>query len=104
MSDAKSPEQETKMAMLEAFNKFYSDLVGFLHKLPLQDPHRSHSFLNLDQGAYWARNAIVNAPLNFSKPEEVAPVQEQESCVVLDDCINDNVVDAKPEEVPPAVA
>lgn len=73
--------QNTRIALNQAFAKFYNDLTGFLNRLNLNPSLKSFCFMNLDQGAMWAREAIsilqFNETFNTQNPivSEKKPIQ-----------------------------
>ena len=70
-------QNKIREVIMYSFQKSYMELVQLVNKLESLNPIlKSHAFLNLDQGAYWIREAIASMPLNF--PEEPAD-QAQEA-------------------------
>lgn len=62
-------DAELRIALLQSFAQFYTNLTGFLNKLNLHPNLKSYAIQNLDQGAMWAREAI--SILQFSpRPED----------------------------------
>jgi len=75
-------DAQSRQVFLETYDQLYSNIVNFLNRLDLHPVLKSHCFQNLDQGSYWARQAISQLQFNFSQASEVKDVAPDE--VVLD--------------------
>lgn len=78
-------EQGLRNVSMNAFNKIFDEIINALHNLPLHPNLKSHCFMNLDQGAYWARQAISIM--------EIVPKSEP----VVEEVKNEELVESKAE-------
>lgn len=93
-----SQEQQMKMALLQSYESMLSNLGQFLNKLPLDAKFKDFCFMNLDQSAFWARQAISNMEIKFSEPQ--APVAEStEENKVLEEKANGEANSSPAQEV-----
>lgn len=69
-------EKNTRMALQIAFKKIYDEMIFFLHKLNLNPQLKSFCFMNFDQGAMWAQNAIASIQFDRS---QIFPTQKSDS-------------------------
>lgn len=82
-------DKQMREAFELAFNQAYEHIIELLNKLSLAPLLKSHCFMNLDQGAYWAREAIRHMEFNFQQPSEVTPVVETTGEATLDHCVEE---------------
>lgn len=69
--------QNKKEGTLESFNQLYTVLINYLNNLPLHPLLKQHCFLNLDQGANWARQGISVMAFPTPTPPPI-PVPESD--------------------------
>jgi len=55
-------------AFMISFNNIYGQLLEFLRRLNFNPILKSHGLMNLDQGAYWIRQAISYMEINIPTP------------------------------------
>lgn len=67
-------DQQMREAFHQSYIKFYSDMISFLNRLPLNPQIKAYCFMNFDQGSMWAREAIANIQFETSP---VPPVIEE---------------------------
>lgn len=75
MKSIEQQSQEMRKMMAESFDTLYLNLINFLNKLPLNNALRSHSYMNFDQGAYWAREAMRHMQFDL-KDESIEKSEE----------------------------
>ena len=79
MSDREHQNQQMRAALGQSFEKFYGEIISFLDRLPLHSQLKSHSFMNFDQAAFWARQAIGTLVLDAPAPQQDVPPAPQET-------------------------
>lgn len=74
--------EEDKQALITVFNHLHSMVIDYLKNLNIDPMLRIHCFQNMDQGAYWAREAIKHIPAPTAPAlQEVKSIEEKKEAV-----------------------